>query len=173
MGRSICICGAPGAGKTSVGKALAAVLDLQHLSAGDVMRKLAQSNQLIRQALEQGQMAPARLVDELLHELLQKDTLVMDGYPRYMSQLESAIRIEPRPMLVMLHLTPEESLARLEHRARMDYHQPREMARLEIYGRMTYPMALEVARYGGINIYANQPLRATLGQIEDHYRSTT
>lgn len=168
--RSVCITGAPGAGKSTVAKAVAARLDLQHYSTGDLARRIAEQNGEAKKALDRGQMAPPALMDEQLLERLKQGGLVLDGYPRYHSQLMDAIGTGT--MVVMLNLTREKAVERLRRRGREDYDAMRELARLQIYKEKTHPLGFEIEEAWGLNVAADAPLMDIIRQIEDHWYKT-
>lgn len=167
MSRSICITGAPGSGKTTIAKALAAKLDLQHLSSGDLARRYASISSAFREALDRGDMAPQHMMDQMLLERLKDGGMVMDGYPRYVKQLEDAA--SARPLFVMLYLPPDQSLERIKRRMRDDYNPARERHRLEVWGRQHYQLALRIMDEGGLNICGNWAMQIILQKIETHW----
>lgn len=168
--RSICITGAPGAGKTSVAKAVAATLDMQHYSSGDLARRLAATNKEVNDALKRGDMAPRDIMDDLMRARLREGGMVLDGYPRYREQMEHVM--EAGAMVVMLHLTPEQSLERIRTRRRDDYDRPMEEHRIELYGTQTYPLAFWVYKQGGLNINGAESLARILAKVKHHWHTT-
>lgn len=86
----IVMLGAPGSGKGTIAKLLAEVLDIEHISTGDLFRETIKSRSDIGQELEKymskGMLVPDDIVIEILEERLSKQAaengVVLDGFPR-------------------------------------------------------------------------------------------
>lgn len=86
----ICVMGMPGAGKTTLASGLARKYGFEHISAGDVARRLAETDPEVEAALATGNLAPrekmnaemARVIDEAVDKVI-----ILDGFPRYEQQL--------------------------------------------------------------------------------------
>ncbi|MEO8350274.1 MAG: nucleoside monophosphate kinase, partial [Chthoniobacteraceae bacterium] len=87
----------PGSGKGTHGQALAAALGFEHLSSGEHFRDhIRRATPLGRRAgefIENGQLVPDELVNELVRAMLGGDSaasgFVLDGYPRSLAQAEA------------------------------------------------------------------------------------
>ena len=93
----IALIGAPGSGKGTQAKLLAARYRVPHISSGELLRQAAKSdksfNKQAEEAMEQGHLVRDDLIRELLAERLRhRDTkrgFVIDGYPRNIPQAQS------------------------------------------------------------------------------------
>jgi len=89
--------GAPGAGKGTQAKRLAAKYDIPHISTGDIFRaNIKNETELGKKAkgfMDQGLLVPDELVLELVADRLSQDDakkgFVLDGFPRTMPQAEN------------------------------------------------------------------------------------
>jgi adenylate kinase len=96
----IILIGPPGAGKGTQAKALAAHLEVPHLSTGDLLRKEIESKTVLgmeaKQYLDKGLLVPDDLVLEVIeHRLDQGDCsrgCILDGFPRTIPQAEALDR---------------------------------------------------------------------------------
>jgi adenylate kinase len=90
----IILIGPPGAGKGTQAKALAAHLEVPHLSTGDLLRKEIEAKTSLgmeaKQYLDKGLLVPDQLVLEVVeHRLDQRDCArgcILDGFPRTIPQ---------------------------------------------------------------------------------------
>ena len=93
----IIMLGAPGAGKGTQAKKIAAKYDIPHISTGDIFRaNIKNGTELGKKAktyMDQGMLVPDELVVELVADRLgQKDCdagCVLDGFPRTIPQAEA------------------------------------------------------------------------------------
>lgn len=93
---NIIFMGAPGAGKGTQAVRLAKVLDVPHLSSGDLLRQAVAEGTPIGQELksyiEKGQLAPDEVLNAMIAEELAKDKydrgFILDGFPRTLQQAE-------------------------------------------------------------------------------------
>jgi adenylate kinase len=133
--RTYLLCGAPGSGKGTQGKALGTVPRFFHCACGDVFRSIDTRTKLGQAFIYysgRGELVPDELSLELWKESIlgaiethrfkpELDTLVLDGIPRNLKQAElMGSRIE---VLRVFHLScPEHStlVARLKKRALKD-----------------------------------------------------
>lgn len=100
--RTILLFGAPGAGKGTQGKILGTVPNLFHCACGDVFRSLKSDSEIGQTFLEyssKGELVPdeptIRLWEKFIEDSTEigrfqpeKDTLVLDGIPRNVTQAE-------------------------------------------------------------------------------------
>ena len=93
---NIVLIGPPGSGKGTLASIIADHWNLEHVSAGDLLRaELRSESELageIRGLMEQGQLVPDSIVTRLLankiDELQGERGLLLDGYPRNLSQAD-------------------------------------------------------------------------------------
>ena len=93
----IIMLGAPGAGKGTQAKKIAAKYDIPHISTGDIFRaNIKNGTELGNKAktyMDQGLLVPDELVVDLVVDRLQQDDCkkgyVLDGFPRTIPQAES------------------------------------------------------------------------------------
>ncbi|MDR2883048.1 MAG: adenylate kinase [Alistipes sp.] len=121
---NIVLFGAPGAGKGTQAGKLSEKYGLNHISTGDIIRAeirdATQLGQTVRDAIERGELAPDRVVIEIIEGYVQSHRAargnIFDGFPRTTQQAEAfdgilaahGMRID-----AMLELTvPEDELVR-------------------------------------------------------------
>lgn len=93
----IIMLGAPGAGKGTQAKMIAAKYDIPHISTGDIFRaNIKEGTELGRKAkeyMDQGALVPDELVVDLIMDRFAKDDCkngyVLDGFPRTIPQAEA------------------------------------------------------------------------------------
>lgn len=93
----IIMLGAPGAGKGTQAKKIAAKYDIPHISTGDIFRaNIKEGTELGKKAktyMDQGLLVPDELVVDLVVDRVQQDDCkkgyVLDGFPRTIPQAES------------------------------------------------------------------------------------
>lgn len=93
----IIMLGAPGAGKGTQAKKIAAKYDIPHISTGDIFRaNIKNGTELGKKAktyMDQGLLVPDELVVDLVVDRVQQDDCkngyVLDGFPRTIPQAES------------------------------------------------------------------------------------
>ncbi len=93
----IIMVGAPGAGKGTQAKKIAAKLDIPHIATGDIFRaNIKEGTELGKKAksyMDAGALVPDELVVDLIVDRIQQDDCkngyVLDGFPRTIPQAES------------------------------------------------------------------------------------
>ncbi len=93
----IIMLGAPGAGKGTQAKKIAAKYGIPHISTGDIFRaNIKEGTELGKKAktyMDQGLLVPDELVVDLVVDWLQQEDAqkgyVLDGFPRTIPQAES------------------------------------------------------------------------------------
>lgn len=84
--------GAPGAGKGTIAELLAKELQIPTISTGDILREEAQTNQELKEIMDQGKLVPDEFVSEIVIKRLQRDDcksgFILDGFPRTTTQAE-------------------------------------------------------------------------------------
>lgn len=114
--------GAPGSGKGTVAKLLTEVLNIEHISTGDMFRETIKSGSSLGQELEKymskGMLVPDDIVIEILEERLTRPTaqngVVLDGFPRTKLQanyLKSMLEKRGKKVDIAIQLNiPDEEL---------------------------------------------------------------
>ena len=93
----IIMLGAPGAGKGTQAKQIAAKYDIPHISTGDIFRANIKNNtelgQKAKTYMDQGLLVPDELTCDLVMDRIQQDDckngFVLDGFPRTIPQAEA------------------------------------------------------------------------------------
>jgi adenylate kinase len=125
MGKHILLLGAPGAGKGTQSKRLAAEFDLEHVTTGDALRAnkdmdlshMETEFDTPRAYMEAGELVPDAVVNEIVKTALQEaDGYVLDGYPRNLDQAEFLSEITDLDAALFLDVSEEELVDRLTGR---------------------------------------------------------
>ena len=147
--------GPAGAGKSVQGQMLAARNNWRWLSAGQLLRD-THDMELIRE-MQTGQLVEPARVNQLMGDALERaksiDRVVLDGYPRELSQAEWLIDSRPHherdiAMVVVLEVPRSELLKRLEVRGRLDDTPEAIDERLRIYRTEIYPILTYLTEKG-------------------------
>src|SRR5690606_16091516 len=94
---NIILIGPPGSGKGTVAPKLVNLLDIPHLSTGDMLREaVSKGTELGKKAknlMNEGKLVPDELVNGIVEEALSeekcKNGFILDGYPRTVGQAKS------------------------------------------------------------------------------------
>ncbi|AUV82698.1 adenylate kinase [Salinigranum rubrum] len=125
MSKHILLLGAPGAGKGTQSKRLAAEFDLEHVTTGDALRANKDMDisymdtefDTPRAYMEAGELVPDAVVNEIVKTALsQADGYVLDGYPRNLDQAEYLSEITDLDAALFLDVNEEELVDRLTGR---------------------------------------------------------
>jgi adenylate kinase len=125
MGKHILLLGAPGAGKGTQSKRLAAEFDLEHVTTGDALRANKDMDisdmdfeyDTPREYMDAGELVPDDVVNEIVKTALQEaDGYVLDGYPRNLDQAEYLTEITDLDAVVYLDVSEDELVDRLTGR---------------------------------------------------------
>jgi adenylate kinase len=89
--------GPPGAGKGTQARLISETLSLPHISTGDMLREALRNQTDLgvkaKEYMESGGLVPDELVDAIVAERLKREDcdegLILDGYPRTISQAEA------------------------------------------------------------------------------------
>ena len=132
---AVLIFGAPGSGKGTVGAKLAATTALKHLSTGDIFRGIApssESGKLLASYSSKGLLVPDEATVEIFGRFVEglvntnklnpeKDTLLLDGIPRTVAQVDLIKPIVDVKHIFVLDIKDEETIvARLLNRAKIE-----------------------------------------------------
>jgi adenylate kinase len=125
MGKHVLLLGAPGAGKGTQSKRLAAEFDLEHVTTGDALRANKDMDishmdaefDTPRAYMEAGELVPDAVVNEIVKTALEEtDGYVLDGYPRNLDQAEFLSEITDLDAAIFLDVSEEELVDRLTGR---------------------------------------------------------
>jgi uncharacterized protein YprB with RNaseH-like and TPR domain/predicted nuclease with RNAse H fold/adenylate kinase family enzyme len=117
--RTAVLIGLPGAGKTTLSRALAQRLGWQCFVLGDALRERAAKDTSLRDSLARGDLAPESLVQELVSQAANQGDeygLFVDGFPRHTEQLPLAQAIFGDWTAIHLDLPASVAAARLSGR---------------------------------------------------------
>jgi len=100
--------GAPGAGKGTQAKRLAAEKGYPIVATGDLLRAaIAEQTPLGQQAhayIQRGELVPDPLVNQLVAERIATlESFILDGYPRNLTQAQMLETILPQPLNAVVH----------------------------------------------------------------------
>ena len=118
---NIILLGPPGAGKGTVSEKLVKEFGFVHISPGEIfreeVRKKTELGKKLKEYIERGNLVPDTFTDEVVKlEMQGKKNLLLDGYPRVVSQaktLETFCKIDK---VIYLHLTETEAVKRFSGR---------------------------------------------------------
>jgi adenylate kinase family enzyme len=154
--------GLPGSGKTSASTYLAELLAYNYVGAGDVARKLAETDEETAFELSMGRIAPPTKMREAMIEKFQPAT-VLDGYPRYWEQLADLYYFTRRRAMPLIFVAFQcelaEAVRRLEKRARADDTRYQIGVRVDTYRNQTLPVLSYLMQNHGDNV-VNIPQQA-------------
>lgn len=164
--------GPAGAGKSVQGQMLAARHGWRWLSAGQLLRD-TRDLELIKE-MQTGSLVDSEKVNKLMGEALKRasgiDRVLLDGFPRELSQAKWLIASRPDhersiALVIVLEVPRAELLRRLAVRGRVDDTPEAIDERLRIYRQEMYPV-LSYFTDEGINI-AHIDGTGTVGQVHD------
>jgi adenylate kinase len=164
--------GPAGAGKSVQGQMLAARQGWRWLSAGQLLRD-THDIELIKE-MQTGQLVDTEKVNRLMGDALARaknmDRVILDGFPRELSQAKWLVSTQPEhqrsiQLVVVLEVPRSELLKRIEVRGRLDDTPEAVDERLKIYRTEMYPI-LSYLTEQGVNI-AHIDGTGTVGQVHD------
>ena len=91
---NVVLLGSPASGKGTQAEILCREFHLFHLSTGDVLRKLAETDPRIKEIVESGKLIPSEemsmhVLDFLEHEKPDLKNILFEGFPRFINQYEA------------------------------------------------------------------------------------
>ncbi len=146
MGRKrIIMIGGPGSGKSTYSEIITKKLDIPHIYTGDMMRKLAKTNDQVKDLLAKGKFAPTDIVINAVLDRLEKPDAqkgyIFDGFPR---NIEQAKAMEEKGIkydyVIYLDVSEEEVIKRLTARGRADDKPEIIKTRLKVFEKETAPL---------------------------------
>jgi adenylate kinase len=133
--RAVLLFGAPGVGKGTQGRRLAARPNFYHLSTGDMFRSLDPDSPLgreVRGYTEQGELVPDELTMRIFRDAVRRlsaagkldpgsDTLVLDGIPRNVNQARALDdEVSVAAIVHLVNRNDEAMLQRMKRRAELE-----------------------------------------------------
>jgi len=116
----VVIMGAPGAGKGTQSRRIAAEYDVEHVTTGDALREnkdMETDYGTPREYMDEGELVPDAVVNEIVSEALANaDGYVLDGYPRNLSQVEYLDSVADPDVVLYLEVAEEELMRRITGR---------------------------------------------------------
>lgn len=164
--------GPAGAGKSVQGQLLAARNGWRWLSSGQLLRD-THDIELIKE-MQTGKLVDPETVSRLMVDALKRskniDRVILDGFPRHLSQAKKLIETQPEHersigLVIVLEVPRSELLRRLEVRGRVDDTPEAVDERLKIYRTEIYPILTYLTEQG-VNI-AHIDGTGSVGQIHD------
>ena len=143
--RRIIMIGGPGSGKSTYSEIITKKLGIPHIYTGDMMRKLAKTNDKVKDLLSKGEFAPTPIVIKAVQDRLEQPDAqkgyVFDGFPR---NVEQAKAMEEKDIeydyVIFLDVSEEEVIRRLTARGRADDKPEIIKNRLKVFKRETEPL---------------------------------
>ena len=148
LGRTrIIILGGPGSGKTTYTEFLIKHFDITHIYPGGMLRKEIEKGseigKIAKSIVDRGEFVPNQIVLELIKNKVAQSPkgYVLDGWPRYMQQVEDMEKNEiGYDYAVFLDVSTEEVMRRLLARGRADDTEEIIGNRIELYKKETGPV---------------------------------
>lgn len=121
---NIVLLGSPGAGKGTQALRLAKEENFAHISTGDIFRAELKNNtplgQKAREYMDKGELVPDELVVDMVNGKVSSlegvNGVLLDGFPRNLSQAEAMEGKIPVDMAIYIHVDKEEIVKRLTSR---------------------------------------------------------
>lgn len=171
--------GAPGSGKGTQAKALAAHYGVAHIASGDLLRAQMRDGtplgEKVRSYVEAGDLVPDELILELLPPVMEAASeaggYILDGFPRNLEQGEALYRLARQRGVtvraaIYLRAEPAELLERLLGRAREEGRSDDREAtirhRIEVFTGTTAPL---VDFYAGRGILVDVDAMAPVTRV--------
>ena len=143
----IVMLGGPGSGKSTYTEYLIKHFDITHIYPGGMLRKEVEKNseigQQVKDIISKGQFVPNQIVLDLISKKVEESPkgYVLDGWPRYMQQVEDMQKAEiGYDYAVFLDVSKEEVMRRLLARGRADDTEEIINNRIELYKKETGPV---------------------------------
>lgn len=164
--------GPAGAGKSVQGQMLAARNGWRWLSAGQLLRD-THDFELIKQ-MQSGQLVNSEQVNQLMGEAIKRsaniDRVILDGFPREMSQAQWLINNQSHhgrdiKLVIVLEVPKSELLKRLEVRGRADDILEVIDERLKIYRTEIYPILTYLTEQNAPIVHIDGV--GTVGRVHD------
>jgi adenylate kinase len=145
--------GPPGGGKGTQAEKITAEFGIPSVSTGDLLRAEVKNGtalgRQVQSIMQKGDLVSDDIVNQLIAGRLSKEDarqgVILDGYPRTLSQAEFLDRLLadrklPAPLVIDLQVPAEEIVKRLASRGRKDDEPATVRERLRVYERDTEPL---------------------------------
>jgi adenylate kinase len=172
--------GPPGAGKGTQAKLLAELLNIPHISTGDILRNaVAQATPLGQKAkdyMEKGKLVPDELLLDLVRDRISQPDAqsgwILDGFPRNLKQatfLDNLLQqLNQTCECINLEVPDEVVVARMLERGRQDDTEEAIRTRLDVYRHDTTPLIDFYSDRSALKpIDGNRPLAAVTESLQE------
>ncbi len=179
--RQLVVFGGQGSGKGTQAVRLAEAFDLQHIGAGDILRKIAGEEtplgRKVADILGAGQFVPDDMILEIvtlqLKSLPADKGFVLEGYPRSVVQagefreaLDALGRPAERTLFIYLDVPRDVLVKRMQERQRHDDTAELIAERLRLYDERTAPVLEAVESWAQVvHVNGNQPIETVTDEI--------
>ena len=143
----IIMLGGPGSGKSTYTEYLIKHFNITHIYPGGMLRKEVEKGseigQQVKSIIDRGEFVPNQIVLDLITKKVEQSPqgYVLDGWPRYMQQVEDMEKAEiGYDYAVFLDVSREEVMRRLLARGRADDTEEIIGNRIELYKKETGPV---------------------------------
>jgi adenylate kinase len=143
----IIMLGGPGSGKSTYTEYLIKHFDITHIYPGGMLRKEIEKGteigQIAKDIVSKGEFVPNQIVLDLISKKVEESPkgYVLDGWPRYMKQVQDMEKAEiGYDYAVFLNVSTEEVMRRLLARGRADDTEEIIKNRIELYKKETGPV---------------------------------
>ena len=143
----IIMLGGPGSGKSTYTEYLIKHFNITHIYPGGMLRKEVEKNseigKQVKAIIDRGEFVPNQIVLDLITKKVEQSPqgYVLDGWPRYMQQVEDMEKAEiGYDYAVFLDVSREEVMRRLLARGRADDTEEIIGNRIELYKKETGPV---------------------------------
>ena len=143
----IVMLGGPGSGKSTYTEYLIKHFDITHIYPGGMLRKEVEKGteigKIAKSIIDRGEFVPNQIVLDLIKKKVEQSPqgYVLDGWPRYMQQVEDMEKNEiGYDYAVFLDVSRDEVLRRLLARGRADDTEEIINNRIELYKKETGPV---------------------------------
>ena len=144
----IVMLGGPGSGKSTYTEYLIKHFNITHIYPGGMLRKEVEKGseigKIAKSIIDRGEFVPNQIVLDLIKKKVEQSPqgYVLDGWPRYMQQVEDMEKAEiGYDYAVFLDVSREEVLRRLLARGRADDTEEIINNRIELYKKETGPVS--------------------------------
>ena len=123
---NIVLLGSPASGKGTQANLLCEKFNLYHLSTGDISRKLAETDQRVKEIIDSGKLIPAEemtmhVINFLTNEKSDLKDILFEGFPRFITQYEALDNFlknkgDDIDLVISLEVGQEEAVKRISSR---------------------------------------------------------